>query len=111
MSILRRQSDDIRKIIIYNYYYEAKQKQNEDTLEAIIIRIFKESRSNYGAHKIKVELNKEEYSVSRRRIGHIMKSNGLVSKYTIAQFKLHVDKCNESKVSNLVKREFKNHPY
>lgn len=93
------------------YYYEAKQKQNEDILEVTIVRIFKESRSNYGTRKIKVELNKEGYQVSRRKIGRIMKANGLVSKYTIAQFKPHVDKCNESKVSNLVKREFKNQPH
>ena len=37
-----------------------------------------------------------------------MRVSGLISKYTIAQFKPHVDKCNESKVSNLVKHEFKN---
>lgn len=39
-----------------------------------------------------------------------MKSNGLVSRYTIAQFKPHVDKCNESKIANLVKRNFKDQP-
>lgn len=93
------------------YYYEAKQKENEDILVTTIVKIFKESRSNYGARKIKIELHKEGYQVSRRRIGRIMKANGLVSKYTIAQFKPHVDKCNESKVSNLVKREFKNQPH
>ena len=36
-----------------------------------------------------------------------MKANGLVSRYTIAQFKPHVDRCNESKTANLVKRNFK----
>ena len=35
-----------------------------------------------------------------------MKENGLVSKYTVAQFKPHVDKCNESKVENVLKRKF-----
>ena len=48
--------------------------------------------------------------MSRRRIGRIMKANGLVSRYTIAQFKPHVDKCNESKTANLVKRKFKEQP-
>jgi putative transposase len=43
---------------------------------------------------------------SRRRIGRIMKENGLVSKYTVAQFKPHVDKC-KSKIKNELNREFK----
>lgn len=90
------------------YYYEAKQKGNENILEAPIMKIFKDSRSNYGARKIKIELEKEGYQVSERKISRIMRASGLISKYTIAQFKPHVDKCNESKVSNLVKREFKN---
>jgi transposase InsO family protein len=35
-----------------------------------------------------------------------MKQEGLVSSYTVAQFSPHVDKCNESKVANLVNRKF-----
>ena len=36
--------------------------------------------------------------VSRRRIGRIMKQEGLVSSYTVAQFKPHVVKCNDDKI-------------
>ena len=90
------------------YYYEAKQKPDESNLVTNIIDIFKSSRNNYGTRKIKVELTKRGYKVSRRRIGRIMKENGLVSKYTVAKFKPHVDKCNESKVANLVNRKFNN---
>jgi hypothetical protein len=35
-----------------------------------------------------------------------MKENGLASKYTVAQFKPHVDKCNESKIENELNRKF-----
>jgi len=35
-----------------------------------------------------------------------MKTNGLVSNYTVAQYKPHVDKCNESKIANELNREF-----
>jgi transposase InsO family protein len=35
-----------------------------------------------------------------------MKENGLVSKYTVAQFKPHIDKPNESDVKNELNREF-----
>ncbi len=88
------------------YYYEAKPKPNENTLIAEIIDIFKSSRNNYGTRKIKVELAKRGYQISRRRIGRIMKQEGLVSNGTVTQFKPHIDKCNESKVANLVNRKF-----
>jgi len=88
------------------YYYEAKQKKDESVLVTKIIDIFKSSRNNYGTRKIKKELAKDGEQVSRRRIGRIMKQEGLISKYTIAQFKPHIDKCNESKVANLVERKF-----
>jgi putative transposase len=35
-----------------------------------------------------------------------MKENGLVSKYTVAQFKPYVDQYNESKVKNELNRNF-----
>lgn len=92
------------------YYYEAKAKLHDTTLEMAIIKIFKESRSTYGTQKIKIELSKLEYQISRRRIGCTMIANDLVLRYTIAQFKPHVDKCNESKIANRVKRNFKTQP-
>ncbi len=88
------------------YYYEAKQKPDESELVTNIVDVFKSSRNNYGTRKIKVELTKRGYRVSRRRIGRIMKQNGLVSKYTVAKFKPHIAKCNKSKIANLVNRKF-----
>jgi putative transposase len=89
------------------YYYEAKdQKKSEDELTEKIITIFHKSRMNYGTRKIKHELKKQGVIASRRRIGRIMKENGLVSKYTVAQFKPYVDQCNESKVKNELNRNF-----
>ena len=35
-----------------------------------------------------------------------MKLNGLVSPYTIAQFKVHKESCNESETPNILNREF-----
>lgn len=90
------------------YYYEAKQKQDESEVVLLIKTIFKESRNNYGTRKIKKELAKKDLVISRRRIGRIMKQEGLVSAYTIAQFKPHVEKYNESKTANLVDRQFNN---
>ncbi|WP_439100039.1 IS3 family transposase [Clostridium boliviensis] len=93
-----------------SYYYEATQKQPEDSLPAEIREIFRQSRNNYGTRKIKVELSKKDLRVSCRRIGRIMKQEGLVSSYTVAQYKPHVDKCNESKVQNIVNRDFSDQP-
>lgn len=46
------------------------------------------------------------YLVSRRRIGRIMKSLGLISKYAVVQFKPHKQKFNEDHVKNELNREF-----
>lgn len=96
----------VLKISRSSYYYEAKQKQDESDLSDKIVEIFKRSRNNYGTRKIKKELQKQGEQVSRRRIGRIMKQHGLVSNYTVAQFRPHVDSCNESKIANLVDRQF-----
>lgn len=89
------------------YYYEAKIKPSEDELSSKIVKIFHSNLQAYGTRKIKEELKKLGLTVSRRRIGRIMKENGLVSTYTLAQFKPHKDTCNESMVANELNREFK----
>lgn len=88
------------------YYYEAKERQAEDDITSHIIKIFHDSRQNYGTRKIKKELKKLGKVVSRRRIGRIMKEQGLVSTYTVAQFKPHSNGTNESEQNNALNREF-----
>ena len=89
------------------FYYEAKIRDHqEDELTKLIIKIFKDSRHIYGQRKIKKELEKQGRKVSRRRIGRIMKEQGLVSKYTVAQFKPSKSTVNESEVGNTLNREF-----
>ena len=87
-------------------YYKRKNKRKDIELENHIIRIFKESKKNYGSRKIKVELQKLGYQVSLRRIRKYMNLNGLVSNYTVKQFKVHKAKCNEDKIENKLNREF-----
>lgn len=92
------------------YYHMNKEDMNEnkeeDELEEEIKQIFKKSRNNYGSRKIKKELEKRDKLVSRRRIARIMKSNALVSNYTVAQYKVMKSKCNEEKVENILDRQF-----
>lgn len=98
---------DVLQIPRSTFYYEAKEKDNqEDELTTLIVGIFKDSRRIYGQRKIKIELAKQGWTVSRRRISRIMKEQGLVSKYTIAQYKPAKTACNESEVGNVLNREF-----
>ena len=94
-----------------SYYYEAKQKPDESELASEITQIFRASRNNYGTRKIKKELMDAGKQVSRRRIGRIMKQEGLVSNYTTAQFKPQKDTCHESKTENVLNRQFQNREY
>jgi len=64
------------------YYYEAKERDGQEVkLIRLIVEIFKVSRNIYGQRKIKVELANLGWQVSHRRIGRILKEQGLVSKY------------------------------
>lgn len=99
---------DVLQIPRSTYYYEAKIRddQKEEELTRLIKDIFKSSRNNYSQRKIKIELQKKDWQVSRRRIGRIMKEQGLVSKYTVAQFNPRKTSVNESEVGNVLNREF-----
>lgn len=98
---------DVLQLSRATYYYEAKQAQDTgDELSPLVKEIFRESRQDYGTRKIKVELKKLGYVISHRRIGRIMKNQGLVSHYTITQFKPKRVSCNEEKISNELDRQF-----
>lgn len=92
------------------YYYEVSKEAAQptaDSMTSYIVQIFKDSYSNYGTRKIKVELYKIGFQVSRRRIGRIMTEQGLISNYTVAQYKVHKDSCNEAPIKNELDRKFK----
>lgn len=93
------------------YYYEVKSKPDDSKLVKNIKDIFEASRNNYGTRKIKSELEARNITASRRRIGRIMKQEGLVSSYTTAQFHPQKDTCNESKIENVVDRQFSDQPF
>lgn len=80
---------------------------DEKSLKDHVQKIFDENEKVYGTRKLKVELEKSGEIVSRRRIGRLMRELGLVSVYTIAQFRVHKATCNEDPVSNLLNREFR----
>ena len=67
------------------YYHLNKEPsafpKEEEIIQEHIKEIFRLSRNNYGTRKIKVELKKLGYQVSRKRIARLMRKNGLVSNY------------------------------
>ena len=98
-----------RSLVYYHLNKEPSTTCNEEAIITSHIKdIFRRSRNNYGTRKIKVELEKLGYKVSRRRISRIMKENSLVSNYTVAQYKVYTTNFNESPIPNLVDREFDN---
>ena len=89
-------------------YYNATPNKVDSGLENEVIKIFKESRNNYGTRKIKKKLHKAKFVASRKRIAKIMKKYGLVSQYTVKQFKVRKASCNNDKIENEVNRKFNN---
>lgn len=99
---------EVLQIAKSTFYYEASEKGNkdDDNLTKAIVEIFQSNRKAYVTRKIRTKLQEQGYTVSRRRIGRIMKEQGLVSTYTVAQYKPHKTACNDAKTANVLKREF-----
>lgn len=73
----------------------------------LIKEIFEESRRTYGTRRIHEALKAQGLTVSRRRIGRLMKSQELVCK-TTRKFKATTDSKHKLPVAdNLLKRRFK----
>lgn len=97
---------DVLGIPRSTFYYEPVEKTCESELVDEVQKVFKESRNNYGTRKIKKVLERKKLTISRRRIGRFMKERGLVSNYTIAQYKPYKSTVNEDPVKNELNREF-----
>lgn len=98
-----------RSLVYYHLNRETSvSSKEEEIIEEHIKEIFRLSRNNYGTRKIKVELKKLGYQVSRKRISRLMRKNGLVSNYTVAHYKVHKSTCNQADTPNVVDRDFDN---
>lgn len=94
------------KISRSTYYYKENPREIDVALENKVIKEFRKSRNNYGTRKLKKELAKHGFSVSRRKIGDIMRKYNLVSNYTIRQKKHDKSKVNNDDIANVVDRKF-----
>jgi transposase InsO family protein len=98
----------ILKVSRSNYYYEINRivKEEESSEDQAVIQAFEDSRGNYGARKLKIELAKLDIILSRQKIRQIMIKNALVSTYTVLQYKPTKSTSNEQKIDNILSRDF-----
>ena len=101
----------VLKVPRSSFYYKDKVKKVDSKLENAVIEEFGKSRNNYGTRKLKIVLNRRGLTVSRRRIGNIMRKYRLVSKYTLRQTpKQKSGTVNNDEVPNVLNREFDDRP-
>ena len=93
-------------------YYEwlsrpaSKRFQEDQALKADIREIHEKSRKNYGERRIKDDLANMGKTVSRKRMGRLMKEEGLACK-TKRKFKATTDSShNRPAAENLLNRDF-----
>ncbi|MCD4687707.1 MAG: IS3 family transposase [Desulfuromonadaceae bacterium] len=81
-------------------------RNEDDKLRLQINAAFEKGRKNYGTRRIKCALAKEEITVSRRRIGRLMREEGLLVQ-TKRKFKVTTDSNHDKPIApNLLDREF-----
>ncbi|WP_419212065.1 IS3 family transposase [Maribacter sp. X9] len=84
----------------------SKRWSENEALSLAIRDIFKESFGNYGASKIRAELIKREYHVSRPRVARIRGANGLFTK-TKRNFKTTTDSKHDYPIApNILNQDF-----
>lgn len=90
------------------YYYECRGREDESVLEEAVQAAYDENRRVYGQRKLKRVLLRNGWTVSRHKIGQIMKKRGLVSAYTRKKYRVRASRSNEATVPNLLDRNFSN---
>lgn len=88
------------------FYYQPVEKRAADGLTKDICLIFNGTKQLWCAKKN--ELEEKGWNVSRRRIGRIMKEEGVAPKYNVGQFKPVKSQVNEEPVKNELDRQFDN---
>lgn len=93
-------------------YYESLRRppschsRDDEELRPQIKAAFEKGRKNYGTRRIKVELEKQEATASRRRIARLMREEELRVK-TKRKFKVTTDSKHDKPIApNLLERDF-----
>ena len=80
--------------------------EHVDPIAGGVRAVWRDSRECYGARKIKAALERRGVTASRRRIGNIMREQGMTSAYARRRSEPYKTRVNEAKLANLLDREF-----
>ena len=99
---------NVSRSCLYDWLKRPKTEREKENEELIghLERLFQAGRGSYGTRRLKRKLADLDYTVSRRRIGRLMKCAGLICK-TKRKFKVTTDsKHNKPIAPNLLERQF-----
>jgi len=71
----------------YYWMIEHPETERVDPIAGDVRAVWRDSRERYGARKIKAALERRGVTASRRRIGNIMREQGMTSAYARGRFK------------------------
>ena len=77
-----------------------------DPIAGDVRAIRRDSRERHGTRKIKAALERRGVTASGRRIGGIMREQGMTGAYTRRRSELHGTRVNEARLANLLDRGF-----
>ena len=90
----------------YYWMIEHPETERVDPIAGDVRAVWRDSRERYGARKIKAALERRGVTASRRRIGNIMREQGMTSAYARRRSEPHKTRVNEARLANLLDREF-----
>ena len=90
------------------YYWMTGHPETErvDPIAGDVHAVRHAGRGRYGVRKIKAALERRGVTASRRRIGNIMREQGMTSAYARKRSEPHRTRVNEARLANILDREF-----
>ena len=80
--------------------------ERADPIVGDVRAVRRDGRERYGARKIKAALERRGVTASRRRIGNIMREQGMTSAYARRRSEPHGTRADEARLANLLDRGF-----
>lgn len=80
--------------------------ERADPIAGDVRAVRRDGRERYGARKIKAALERKGVTASRRRIGSIMREQGMTSVYARGRSEPHGTRADEARLANLPDRGF-----
>ena len=78
--------------------------ERADPIAGDVRAVRRDGRERYGARKIKAALERKGVTASRRRIGNIMREQGMTSAYARGRSEPHRTRADEARLANLLDR-------